>query len=616
MAIQINRFASKDVTFSDFSAIRETILTAAREAEAAGKHDSITIELDGTYHFLTEPLVLSATENPELLSLDITLRSRLSRGATLQSWRHAFGKDFVQSESTPCLYTCQLPKEPDGKYPRFNELFLNGKHIEGTHSPMWVNRVALTPEERSGEVKRKGLYVPLTIAKQLASGEMGATEILMCIEWQFATLHVAGVDLSDTCEFDGVPHALVTLREGEMDYFCTTMTFLNIGNRNCFFRNSPAFLSEPNTYAYDYEKGIIYLLLEAPLAPELFAVEYATLENLIHIEGLKNVTLEDLCFTGATSKYACDNTYIAGQANYVVRGVGRLRHAAVLLENVRNATVRRCTFEHLGCNGIQVVDGAVNLKIEECNFENVGMCAVTVGNLSAVWDEPKNRNYNVYIENNYFKHIGYDYPAAPCIHVGMVDHLRIRHNTIKECSYSAMSVGWGWARVPYELGEKCNVRDAEIAYNYIENYMDVLRDGGAIYVLGGNANPDTTPHRFNFVHDNFAILEKSGTGEKYGYYCDGSSTNWDVSHNAIVNCARPIFSQHTVPSAYTFHNHIHDIYIAAPKDTVEHSYCHAPHRDTLFYDIHIVENPTLAALEAAHPEVAAIRQNAGCKIKF
>ena len=522
----------------------------------------------------------------------------------------------MQDESNPCLYTCQLPKEPDGKYPRFNELFLNGKHIEGTHSPMWVNRIALTAEERSGEVKRKGLYVPLPIAKQLAEGVMGSTEILMCIEWQFATLHAAGVDLTDTCELGGETHALVTLREGEMDYFCTTMNFLNIGNRNCFFRNSPAFLSEPNTYAYDYERGIIYLLLDAPLAPEMLAVEYATLENLIHIEGLKNVTLEDLCFTGVTSKYACDNTYIAGQANYVVRGVGRLRHAALLLENVQGVTVRRCTFEHMGCNGIQAVDGTVNLKIEECNFENVGMCAITVGNLSAVWDEPKNRNYNLRIENNYFKHIGYDYPAAPCIHVGMVDHLRILHNTIKECSYSAMSVGWGWARVAYELGEKCNVRDAEIAYNYIENYMDVLRDGGAIYVLGGNANPDTTTHRFNFMHDNFAILEKSGDGEKYGYYCDGSSTNWDVSHNAIVNCARALFSQHTVPSAYTFHNHIHDIYVAAPKNMVEYSYCHAPFRDTLFYDLHIVDDPTLEALEAAHPEVIAIRENAGCKLKF
>ena len=616
MAIEINRYASKDTTFSDFSAIREAILTAAREAEAAGKHDSFTVELDGTYHFLTEPLVLSATENPELLSLDITLRSRFSRGATLQSWRHAFGKDFVQSAENPCLYTCQLEKEPDGKYPLFHELFLNGKPIETSFSPAWKNRVPLSPEERRGEVKRKGLYVPLEIAEQLAAGECGSTELLMEIEWQFASLHATGVDLSDTRDFGGVPHALVTFREGEMDYLCTAMTsILNIGNRNCFFKNSPAFLSEPNTYAYDYERGVIYLLLDKPTPPELFAVEYATLENLIHIEGLENVTLEDLCFTGVTSKYVCEHPYLAGQANCIVKGVGRLRHAAILLENVRNVTVRGCSFDHIGCNGVQSVDASVNVTVENCIFKHVGMCAVTVGNPSSVWDEPKNRNYNVRVLNNYFEHIAYDYPASPCIYLGMVDGLEILHNTIRGCAYSGMSVGWGWASVPYEPGEKFNVRDAEIAYNYIENFMDMLRDGGAIYVLGGNANPKTTTRRFNRMHDNFAILAKGGKGEKYGYYCDGSSSNWDVYHNVMVGCAHPLFSQHTVPSAYTYHNHIHDIYVALTGDLVGYEHSHAAHRDVYFYDINLVEGD-FAALAQKHPAAADIRAAAGCTIKY
>ena len=147
----------------------------------------------------------------------------------------------------------------------------------------------------------------------------------------------------------------------------------------------------------------------------------------------------------------------------------------------------------------------------------------------------------------------------------------------------------------------------EIAYNYIHNYMDLLRDGGAIYVLGGCANYKSYTNRFNRMHDNYAEL---GDNSKYGYYCDGASSNWDVFHSVIINCATPLYSQ-THPQALSYHNHLHDVY----STTTPRRDYHAPGRDVLFYDNHIVHEGREALFEK-YPAAKAIKDAAGCNLKF
>ena len=612
MPIKLNHYVTDKTEFSDLAAVREEILAAAKAAAEAGRHDALTVALDGGYYYLTEPFVLSKAENPELASLDITIRAKHPRAATISSWGRVLGRDFTRVAGSKTKWVYQFPKNEDGSYPLFHELFVNGGLAKRTESARWKNPVPLTPEERRGEVKREGLYVPYEIAEALAAGEMGATEIMMYIEWEFAILHVASVDLTNTRDFKGVKHALVKLKDDEMDYLCEKcISILNIGERVCFFQNAPAFLTdEPYTYAYDYHNGVIYLSLPDDAVPSGFAVEYPLLENLFYIEGLENVTFEDLCFTGVTTKNVCKGPYIAGQANNA-RG-GKVRHAAILAEGTRGLTVRRCSITGVGGNGIFSFNNSWGLTVESCTFKNVGMSGVCVGNSSYRHAEPIHRNFATRIHNNYFAHIGYDFPGSPCICIGMVDGLTITKNTIDGCAYSGMSVGWGWSTVGFELGEMFNVRDAEISHNYIKNFMDCLRDGGAIYVLGGNVNP-TNARRFNRMHDNFAILDECGKGEKYGYYCDGSSSNWDVCHSVMVNCARPLFSQYTVASAFTHHNHLHDIYFTVTPNMLSYAPSHAPYRDSLLYDLHSVKGD-LDALIAEYPIVEEIRAAAGCTI--
>ena len=591
---------------ASFGEIKKSILKAAKAAEKTGRHDKLVIELPQGKNTLTETFKLSAKENPELKHVDVTLRAKIAGTAELNSLVRLDGSLFTPVEGTD--YHLYKFKKQKGSYPLFHDFFLNFKRIPMAKSDAWRNLDPLTDDERSGKSKREGFWVPIETAKKLASASIGATELVMYVEWLFVILHVARVDLSKTREENGETYALVELREGEMDHFCAKFPrHLNIGNREMFFQNAPAFITR-NTFAYDYYSGKLYLNAEHPEYLWCHALEYPALETLVEVEGLENFTVENVEFTGTTSKYGCENVYLCDQANTVFRPGknSRLETAAILAREVRGLSVTGCVFRSLGTNGVQVVDKSVRTVIAGNRFLDVSMSGILVGNPSSAWDE-KNRSYNVRIENNRLSHIGYEFPACVAIYVSTVDGLKILHNTVEDCAYTAVSVGWIWRPGEYALGEKINVRDAEIAYNYFHNFMQLLKDGGAVYVLGGNCDRTLRDDRFNRVHDNFAILDtlvkRYG---KYGYYCDGAASNWEVAHNVVINVdGMPIFSQ-PYPRALSYHNTFLDIYSNTPR----HVTTSVPARDIVTVDYHLVEGDADALLEA-FPEARKIRDAAG-----
>ena len=365
--------------------------------------------------------------------------------------------------------------------------------------------------------------------------------------------------------------------------------------------NHTRFLT-PDSFVYNSKTGTLYYYPKDTLAGH--RLEIPCLENLFVFRGMQGLRLKNLTFTGTTSGYICDHGYMAGQANNETRA-GRLTHAALLTENLRDFAMTGCRFTELGTNGALMIGRSVKIRIERCLFENIGMSALSIGNPTTLWENPQNQNISVCVENNVFRHIGYEYPTSVAFYMGMVDGLRFVHNTMHETAYSAVSVGWGWVQVPYELGEKINIRDAEIAYNRITDYMQILYDGAAIYVLGANCTAEYGRH-FNFMHDNYAERDLYRDTTKRGYYMDGSASNWEVFDNVTVGSRLPVFSQFHVPVQYTHHNYIHDIYTTDPIDPGNH----APDRDTILGECHYVPEGK-AAMLARFPKAKAIMDEAG-----
>jgi hypothetical protein len=254
-----------------------------------------------------------------------------------------------------------------------------------------------------------------------------------------------------------------------------------------------------------------------------------------------------------------------------------------------------------------MLDRNVRVAVVNSRFTDIAMTALSIGNASIEWENPINQNYEITVENNLISHIGYEYPAAVAVYIGEVDTLSLSHNTIEYTAYSGISCGWGWSLVDYSPGEKVNIRAAHISYNRIEHTMDVLYDGAAIYVVGANCHRGYTK-QINFMHHNFAMRAKDENA-RHAYYLDGSSSNWEVYENVAHAAHHAVFSQFNVPSQYTWHNHIHDIY--STKEIPEKNI--VPERDMRVWDCYIVPEG-LEALFEKYPKAREIYENSGCKL--
>lgn len=606
--ILINRTTVKNEKTNSIKEAFDMVKTMAKEASPQNRL-KLEIVLDQYRYLVYEPLVLSTDEVPELAYVDLTVTSLADGVRSIISgcdWIN--GARFTPVEGKP-YYKYQFSKDESGNYPRFREFLVDREHI-----PMAKSEEMIYPFDHFSDAERqdaknlKGLYLPYETAKKLKDAPISGTECHFFVEWEWYACHVKGVNLKNTKELDGQKYAFVELYKEDADAFHNKSNKnLRLNGRRTYFCNSPAFLT-PGTFSYDYKNGTLYYYPKDGGRPR-GALEFPRVENLLVFKGLANLTVDKLIFTGTTSTYLCDHPYLSGQANNL-RGWEMLTDAAVLMTDINRVTVQNCVFEQLGGNGLQMTDRNIGVRVRDCIFKNINMSAMRIGNPTWNWQDEKNRTYDVRVENNYMEHIAYGYPTAPAFYITQVDGFEFLHNTIRDVAYSAVSLGWNWDVVYYALGSRVNVRDAHLAYNRFENHMMLLQDGGAIYALGANCHHDYEK-RFNSMHDNYSSSEGMRDRGRYGYYMDGSASNWDCYHNVMINANYPLFSQ-PHPRATSWHNHIYDNYIntpLAPEGIL------APERDVIYTDNHI-DLLSEAELLAKYEEAKRIKEASGCSAEL
>ncbi|MBO5754944.1 MAG: right-handed parallel beta-helix repeat-containing protein [Clostridia bacterium] len=622
MSEQIEKAPPIRVSAQTLAEAREEILALAKTASSENIVE-ILVELDKESYLLTEPFVLSVKDDPELAYVRVTIKAAEGVRPLITSWLPIEG-GCEKVEGKP-YYRCRLEKNEKGEYPRFHDVYLGGKRLKIAKSPMWVNMELLTKEERGPggidhtgiympldfftPIERRGLYCPIEIARQAAESESECTELKMYVQWEQFTLRVTGVDLSDTKEIDGKTYALITFDENFVPYFVHGMHRANnMFGRATYFHNDVAFLTEENSFVYDWKNGYLYFIADEPAEGALMR---PTLDALFVFEGVTGITVEGLDFTGVSSSFICDNGYYAQLFNLERRQNNRmgdrLRHGAIVGVATRKLTVKNCEFRGIGCNGVLLCDRSVGASICDSRFFDVAMSGISVGNPFGTWCDPKtNLNIGVTIVNNYLEHIAYEYSSATAIYLGLCDGATISHNTIRGCGYSGISAGCNYSDANFEPGEKVNLRDVEISYNYVSDFMEVCRDGGAYYVAGGNAVLSYTK-RLNSIHHNFASLSVLGNGDTIGYYLDGSSSHWTVEDNVIHNCRVPLYNQFNIACQYSHHCTIKNFYSTTPV----HESNHRPHHDV--YMENAVWADGLEELFRQYPEAKAIMDGAGCK---
>jgi hypothetical protein len=125
------------------------------------------------------------------------------------------------------------------------------------------------------------------------------------------------------------------------------------------------------------------------------------------------------------------------------------------------------------------------------------------------------------VEENVVSGLAVEYGGAAGLFGGYLYSAQIRSNNISDTGYSGLSIGWGWgASAPLH-----GVGNTTIAANYFANVMRRLKDGGGVYVNGGQAFPSQTIG--NVVDGDNAVFAV--------FYLDNGASLWNFSHNVALD---------------------------------------------------------------------------------
>ncbi len=586
--------------FSDVFAAREAVLSFAENVNAE-KREKAELVFDGGEYVLTKPLVFDSDEEPALKRVLLSLACEEGT-ACFTSEQTLDLRDFEKKDD---VYLYRFERDENGEFPRFRDFYADGRRVPMCRSAKFIHAFPFARnQERLCEANLEGIYIPEEALDCLPDGDFGSMEFLIYIEWEFFILHAVSVDKARVkYDEDGKRHVLLKIKEEELrDYVAGVNRCLQPKDRAFFFVNHPAFLTE-NSFCYDHRTGVLCYRPEGELKGRL---SVSLLDQLAAFRAVSEITLENLTFRGVSDKFVCDHGFLSHQANIEKRKSKKIETAAVFARDVGGFTVKNCRFCDMNANGILMVGACARISVTGCRFENIGMSAVSIGDPIRVGQHPRICSFDVRVDHNFLRNIGFDFPSAPAIDIFRVDVLSVCHNTIESCAYSGISVGWEWGLQPYALGEMINIRDAEIAYNRILHHMQVLNDGGAIYVVGSNSRKEYQRH-FNFMHDNFAYRDDSRRTVR-GYYLDGSSTNWHVYDNVTSGAQRPLFAQFVVPEQYTWNNLLENNY-STDKVHIEN---HAPERNTILGKVFFA--PTLEELFEKYPKAKKIFNASGANV--
>lgn len=512
--------------------------------------------------------------------------------AVFSSLRKLKSVDFTEHPDKNYV-TYQLEKQADGSYPNLRAFYVNGKIVPisttGEYKiapPLAVDGEEYAPRQEKFNETHK-LYVPYAALSEACMEALPGAEIHIRVEWEFKIYHIERADLEDrVIGPDGVDYRALYIRTEEMNGGNPTLTMCQ---RVFFICGTPAVLKKEGLYCYDRRTGTIYYTPSSPLSETEFAIGIA--DGLFSFTGLTSLSLHGLTFTGIEDAIVLGPGYYApGQAG---RWIGTFpdgfpHSGAVRVRGAGRVDITECVFHDLPCDGISMVGGQIgleNVTIANCEFKSIGASAIRIG-VPYTNYVPTNCVKNLTITRNYIDNIGFTYENSCSVLATKVDGAKLTHNTILHSSYSAVSLGWKWDVADYAYGEQINLKNVEVAYNYICSFVMNMRDGGGVYTLGGNAGVDYTEF-MNSLHHN-VVIEDELTCPENGFfgslYHDGASSHWHTYKNVVVHnpalcgttgsfsariylqkCSGPVHTGSTEGQA-AWHILCEDNYIACAKD--------------------------------------------------
>ena len=564
---------------------------AVREIIKQGLNENITVYIKGGVYYITGPIIFGPQDSgSEEFSITYTAYKNkkpiINGGKTINGWK----------KRADGLWQARVPTSNS----KFRELFINGKRARRARHPNeGYFQVVKASEDRMSYFSFDPKDIPEGISAE-------GIELVFIHDWSISRIPVKKIDLSTNklhpISKIGRQHSMMVIDGYEK-------------HPRYFLENFPKFCDEPGEWCFISDEKIIYYPRPGETIEQIEAI-FPVAEQLLVIRGDQenNQPVRNLHFKGLVFEFCAFNFpgkgYAGVQATFHTNkkweGMGNYVTPAVEFE-----TVEKCSFE----NGIiRHVDGAgitFGRQCTDCSLSgsiirDVGGNGVMVGEARGRktgeeqwWRKtPEQASSRIVIKNNLIENCGTEYFGAVGIWVGFANNTEITHNEIRNLPYTGVSVGWIWNPTPTPC--KQNI----VQNNHIHHVMQILSDGGGIYVLGFQPG---TVLRENYIHD---VPVNLGRAESNGMFLDEGTTGIVIEDNVIHNTARSPLRFHKAGKNIVRRN------VLAIKPLV----LHIRYNNTKEEDITQIENKIINMdaenVSQLSEEITKIRNSAGIEMEY
>lgn len=290
-------------------------------------------------------------------------------------------------------------------------------------------------------------------------------------------------------------------------------------NPLCRAENSLLMLTDENEWFFDVKTKTLYYKPKENTDVNKILFTFPSVETLAEI-GQNGAIFENITFAFSNWCYPSLHGFAEVQGTrYICKsenGTSWTPPPAAVGVCAENVHFNRCRFLNTGAAALCADCKSSDFKITNCVFSSIGAGAVSAGS----FDEKENVPKNVTIANNLIRGVGRAYLGGVGIMAGYTENLLIDANTVEDCGYTGISVGWGW-------GKENGMGNFTVTNNFVSNIINnYLFDGAGLYLLGrqnGNA--------LNVISGNYL----DGGNGYAGLYFDEFSNNYIATDNVILS---------------------------------------------------------------------------------
>jgi hypothetical protein len=534
-------------------------------------HGDITVELESGTYRLSQPLTLGAQDSGTN-GYNIVWTAAPGAHPVLSGADRVTG--WHLSDPAKNIWTASVPA---GLQTR--QFYVNGVRADVASGPLPVK---LTPTATGYTASSTALdswgnpsqlefvYTGGEGYWSLSTGGQGAWTEPRC---PVASISGTTVTMAEPCWDNSTERVMRTDGSGQTVNLVGPKTLGN-GEIPAYADNAYELLSKPGQWYLNDTTHTMYYIPRPGQHMAQADAEAPVLQKLVDGAGTASAPVHNLVFQGIQFSYATwlqpstPEGFSEIQANYTITGADGYATQG-LCQFVQGGTCPYGNwtqepgnidfgydqdvqflgddFTHLGAAGLRLGDGSQNDVVSGDAFTDISGNGLELGGVddpeptAAVQDTTGNQ-----ITDSHFYSLPVEYHGGVAIDVGYAEHTTIAHNQIDNTAYTAISLGWGgW---PDKIGQPATPNYSNnnlVADNLIENPMQMLADGGAIYTQGitgtsladgeqltGNVILGAMDHGHAIYTDNGSTFITANGNVEFGNENDWGSRHTDYTAGA------------------------------------------------------------------------------------